>query len=195
MTKLIDLQRRIQAIKATKKVTHAMRLIAVSSYSKMKERHETLVTYRNQLNDTITNLAISAHQLENQFLFATDETNSSPLYIIVSSSRGLCGPFHSNLARHSSEKLRFRRHQKPTFITIGKRALEIVQDSVKNRPKNSFTIVPVSVEYRRNWISPNELISTLRSPSHLRNNPLTLSTSPKLNASDPNAATLNLPLA
>ena len=140
MAQLIDLQRRIKAIKSTKKVTHAMRLIAVSTYSKLKDKQQSFLKYKQSSEEILSRLLKSQTKWRSNIIFPEDETNQNPLCIIISSSRGLCGPFHNNLAKHAQEKLRFRRHQKPVFITIGKRAQRIAEDSMKNRGQGSFVL-------------------------------------------------------
>jgi F-type H+-transporting ATPase subunit gamma len=140
MAQLIDLQRRIKAIKSTKKVTHAMRLIAVSTYSKLKDKQQSFLKYKNSSEEIFSRLLKAQTKWRSNIIFPEDETNQNPLCIIISSSRGLCGPFHNNLAKHAKEKLRFRRHQKPVFITIGKRAQRIAEDIMKNRGQGSFVL-------------------------------------------------------
>jgi F-type H+-transporting ATPase subunit gamma len=140
MTQLINLQRRIKAVASTKKVTRAMRLIATAAYGKLKLRHETLLGYKSATEEILAQLLKVSTKLSNPVLNPNDETNARPLFIVISSTRGLCGAFHSNLAQHAAEKLKFRRYQQPTFITVGKRARQLVIDAMQYRPKDSYTI-------------------------------------------------------
>lgn len=140
MTQLINLQRRIKAVAATKKVTRAMRLIATAAYGKLKIRHEALLGYKSITEDILAQLLKLSTTHPNPILNPNDETNARPLYIVISSTRGLCGAFHSNLAIHALDKLKFRRYQQPTFITIGRRAQQLVTDAMQYRAQDRYTI-------------------------------------------------------
>jgi F-type H+-transporting ATPase subunit gamma len=51
-----------------------------------------------------------------------------PLYIVVSTSKGLCGSLNSNLLRYIEKSLFIEKQQTPQFIAIGQKAITFIKE-------------------------------------------------------------------
>lgn len=128
MSHLANLKNRINSIKTTKKITHAMRLIAMSLYSKLDKEQKTLEYYQKTLKEFFEELSARCPEWENHTFFPTDLLDSSPLFIVISATKGFCGGINNILFQYTEQKLVIEEHQKATFITIGKKATNFVNE-------------------------------------------------------------------
>lgn len=99
MPSLIDLRRRIRAVKSTQQITKAMKMIAASRLKRAQDRVVGARPFAKQmqrvLNGLVTRVDPSVHPLLRQP--APDE--GRPLLIVVTADRGLCGSFNSNIIK------------------------------------------------------------------------------------------------
>lgn len=122
MSQLIQLRRKIKSISTTKKITYAMRLTSMSLYSRLEKQHVNLGIYKKQVETLFKKLSNLENTWNSDILYPKDLLNSSPLIIIVASSKGLCGSFNTNLIRYIKQHLILEEHQTPSFITVGSKA-------------------------------------------------------------------------
>ena len=127
MTQLTPLKQKIKAIQTTQKITHAIRLASRSVYSKLEKQNKPLKHYQTSIDNLFSQIANLNAEWKNPILFPDDILNSNPLFIIISSAKGLCGSFNSNLFRYLQRKFFLEEHQKPTFIAIGTKAIRFIQ--------------------------------------------------------------------
>jgi len=122
MSQLIHLKQRIKSIAVIKKITHAMRLISMSSHSKLKKHVESLHAYKNHLLPILC--ALEQHT-------TSEEESSRKLkktaYIIIGSEKGLCGNFNNLLFSYVESSLSPSQLSPATVITIGKRATDFMR--------------------------------------------------------------------
>jgi len=128
MLHLTQLKRRMRSLNTTKKLTHAMRLISMSLYSKLDKQRNALEHHKSTLQEVFSEVFTQCDGYTNPILLPEDILNSSPLIIIVSATKGFCGGLNANLFRYLEHKLFVEEHQKPTFITIGQKATTFVED-------------------------------------------------------------------
>jgi len=128
MSHLIQLKRRIRSIKTTEKITHAMRLISMSLYSKL-DKGQLDVEYHEKIFKTLLlELLQQCPEWDNPIFFPTDLLDENPLFIVISATKGFCGGLNNILFRYLEEKLFIEEHQTPLFLTIGKKATDFVSD-------------------------------------------------------------------
>lgn len=128
MSHLIQLKRRIKSIKTTEKITHAMRLIAMSLYSKLDKQNEPLQEYNKKIENLFLYLCKQCPEWKNEIFLSDEILDPNPLFIVISSTKGFCGGLNNNLFRYMEHKLHIEEHQTPTFITIGKKTTAFVQE-------------------------------------------------------------------
>ncbi|MFA5074561.1 MAG: FoF1 ATP synthase subunit gamma [Candidatus Babeliales bacterium] len=129
MSRLAPIKQKIQSIKTTKKITHAVRLASRSFYARLEKQQITLQHYKQSTNNLFIQLISNSPDWKHNILFPQDVLDASPLIIICSSTKGLCGSFNSNLFRYFSKVFLKEEHQTPKFVTIGQRATKFVKEN------------------------------------------------------------------
>jgi F-type H+-transporting ATPase subunit gamma len=110
------LRRRIGSIKATKKVTKAMQMIATTKLKTWKQSMLESRLYAEKLMEIVhTNLA--HEDLKNSVFFKVDNRKPT-LYLLITSNLGLCGSYNYNVLSH------FLKQVKPQDLiySIGEKA-------------------------------------------------------------------------
>ena len=108
MASLDDLKKRISSVKSTQKITKAMKMVAASKLRKAQESAEKGRPYSDKMNNIILNLSKSISDKENSPKLLTGSGDDKVhLCIVMTSDRGLCGGFNSNIIKKS--KLYFQK--------------------------------------------------------------------------------------
>lgn len=97
MTSLSNIRKRIIAIKKTSKITQAMKLVSTVKIQQQKNRYANISKFMNSLYNLLRDLAKSS-KYEN--VFVNKPNNNKKLYVIITSTLGLCGSFNINIAKH-----------------------------------------------------------------------------------------------
>lgn len=129
MSHLAHLKRRISSIKTTEKLTHAMRLISMSLYSKLDKEREAVDYHQGVIKNLFQDLYKKCPHWTNPIFMPQEILDQKPLFIVISSSKGFCGGLNNMLFRYTEQKLFVEEHQEAKFITIGKKATKFVEES------------------------------------------------------------------
>jgi F-type H+-transporting ATPase subunit gamma len=92
------LKERIRSVRATKKITRAMELIAASRIVKAQARVAAAVPYSQQITDVVKNLAGGGASSDSPLLAGRDEIKRT-CYVVITADRGLCGGYNSGVQR------------------------------------------------------------------------------------------------
>ena len=100
MASLDDLKKRIASVKSTQKITKAMKMVAAAKLRKAQESAEKGRPYSEKMNNVILNLSSGISDKENapKLLAGTGE-DKVHLCVVMTSDRGLCGGFNSNIIK------------------------------------------------------------------------------------------------
>ena len=100
MASFDDLKKRISSVKSTQKITKAMKMVAASKLRRAQESAEKGRPYSDKMNNIILNLSSSISDKESapKLLIGTGE-GKIHLCIVLTSDRGLCGGFNSNIIK------------------------------------------------------------------------------------------------
>lgn len=129
MSQLIQLRQKIKAIQTTKKITHAVRLVSMSLYAKLERKNAYLKKHSSAVKEMFVHLLSNAESWQSPLFFPNDILDSSPLFILVASTKGLCGSLNSNLFRYFDRTVFIEEQQSPTFITVGRKATRFIQEN------------------------------------------------------------------
>jgi len=102
MPSLIDLRRRIRAVKSTQQITKAMKMIAASRLRRAQDRVIASRPYAQRMLQVLQGLA-SRVDPEAHPLLQRGSADGRPLVIIVTADRGLCGSFNSNIIKAAGQ--------------------------------------------------------------------------------------------
>ena len=104
MPSLIDLRRRIRAVKNTQQITKAMKMVAASKLRRAQERITSARPYAVQMQHVLAGLAGRVDESIHPLLAARETgPDSRTLIIVVTSDKGLCGSFNTNLNKAASQ--------------------------------------------------------------------------------------------
>ena len=108
MASLDDLKKRISSVKSTQKITKAMKMVAAAKLRRAQESAEKGRPYSDKMNNIILNLSNGISDIENapKLLSGTGE-NKVHLCVVMTSDRGLCGGFNTNIIKKA--KLYFQK--------------------------------------------------------------------------------------
>lgn len=140
MSQLIQLKQRIKAIQVIKKITHAMRLISMSSHSKLKRKALNI----SECTQTIAPLYAALEKSTAHPIFF-NKFATKKLYILIASEKGLCGNFNMIVFNHFKHYQQTNPYDVYDVICIGKKAYEF---ALKEK-------LPVIAQF--NTFTPNKL--------------------------------------
>ena len=101
---LTNTKRRIQSISSTKKITKAMELVATVKLKKWKDNMENIVSYLEVMQEIISS-CVSGSDLSDNLELKSFKEATSNLYVVVTSSLGLCGGYNYNLFKFLNGKI------------------------------------------------------------------------------------------
>jgi F-type H+-transporting ATPase subunit gamma len=129
MATLRDIKRRIRAVTNTRQITKAMKMVAAAKFKKAQQRMLELRPYADRMSSVISSLASSA-EAELHPLLAVRPRRTVEI-LVITSDRGLCGAFNSNILKASSNYVRDLRKEGYELIisSVGRKA----QDYFKRR--------------------------------------------------------------
>jgi F-type H+-transporting ATPase subunit gamma len=103
MPSLIDLRRRIRAVKSTQQITKAMKMIAASRLRRAQERVVSARPFAQRMLKVLNGLVSRVDQDSHPLLRTTAPPGSRPLLIVITGDRGLCGSFNTNIIKSAGQ--------------------------------------------------------------------------------------------
>jgi F-type H+-transporting ATPase subunit gamma len=103
MPSLIDLRRRIRAVKSTQQITKAMKMIAASRLRRAQERIVSARPFAQRMLQVLNGLVSRVDQDAHPLLRIPAEGSGNPLLIVITADRGLCGSFNSNVIKAAGQ--------------------------------------------------------------------------------------------
>ncbi|ETD32602.1 F0F1 ATP synthase subunit gamma [Williamsia sp. D3] len=104
MASIRDLRSRIRSVQSTKKITKAQELIATSRIVKAQSRVAAAKPYSQEMTAVLSELASGAGTLDHPLLVARENPKRAAV-LVVTSDRGMCGAYNSNVLRETRQLL------------------------------------------------------------------------------------------
>ncbi len=99
MPSLKDMRNRIASVKATRKITKAMQMVAAAKLRRAQEAATAARPYAERMDRVLVNLARRANASDASPLLIGTGKDDVHLLVVLTAERGLCGGFNSNIAR------------------------------------------------------------------------------------------------
>ena len=100
MPSLIDLRRRIRAVKNTQQITKAMKMVAASKLRRAQERIMSARPYAIQMQRVLSSVAGRVDPSIHPLLAVRERRpESKTLAVVVTADKGLCGSFNTNVIK------------------------------------------------------------------------------------------------
>ena len=111
MPSLIDLRRRIRAVKNTQQITKAMKMVAASKLRRSQERVMSARPYAQQMQRVLSSVAARVDPSIHSLLEVRDrKPGSKTLVIVVTGDKGLAGSFNTNIIKAAGQLIADSRH-------------------------------------------------------------------------------------
>ncbi len=127
MPSLKDLRTRIASVKATRKITKAMQMVAAAKLRRAQEAAEAARPYSERMDTLLGNLnpGSSATANASPLLVGTGKSDVQ-LMVVMTAERGLCGGFNANIVKLARlDAQRFLREGKTVkILTVGKKGAD-----------------------------------------------------------------------
>ena len=94
-----DIRRRITSVKNTRKITRAMKLVAAAKMNKAQLAAKSAQPYQQTLRTVLGRVIASEDSIEHELL-SIPSNDHNVVLVALSSDRGLCGSFNSQIIKH-----------------------------------------------------------------------------------------------
>ncbi|MGD9910502.1 MAG: ATP synthase F1 subunit gamma [Candidatus Izemoplasmatales bacterium] len=108
MAALREIKNRIEATKKTSQITKAMNMVSASKLRKIERRYRSFTPLKNQVKTILQSILLSNPEFHHPLLEKREIKKTG--YILVTSDRGLAGPYNANVTKYF-QKLVAERHQ------------------------------------------------------------------------------------
>src|SRR4051812_36996973 len=127
MPSLIDMRRRIRAVKSTQQITKAMKMVAASKLRRAQERVVAARPFAIQARRVLASIASRVDESTHPLLTQRPASAKSPtLLIAIAADRGLCGSFNTNVAKAVGQFLRENPGRPVSLGLVGRKSREML---------------------------------------------------------------------
>jgi F-type H+-transporting ATPase subunit gamma len=107
MASLKDMRTRIASVKATRKITKAMQMVAAAKLRRAQEAAQAARPYAQRMDQILANLnrRLVSKEGVSPLLVGTGKEDVH-LLVVMTAERGLCGGFNTNIARLARQEIR-----------------------------------------------------------------------------------------
>ncbi len=117
-----EIKRKIRSVNSTMQITKAFELVSTAKLKRARDRMDVAKPYFNTIQEAVRDILKSDHQMKSKFISTGESQN--PLYIVITSDRGLCGGYNINAIKKAIEGVQNKSRAK--YIAIGKKAHDIL---------------------------------------------------------------------
>ena len=125
MANLKEIRNRISSVSSTMQITSAMKMVSAAKLKKAQDAITAMRPYSDKLTQMLVNLSSSV-DFENVYLSPRKVKNK--LIVCITSNRGLCGAFNSNVIKKCTEIANYS-DENVSFFCIGKKGGDILSKS------------------------------------------------------------------
>ena len=122
MANLKEIRNRISSVSSTMQITSAMKMVSAAKLKKAQDAITAMRPYSDKLTQMLVNLSSSV-DFENVYLSPRKVKNK--LIVCITSNRGLCGAFNSNVIKKCTE-IATSSDENVSFFCIGKKGGDIL---------------------------------------------------------------------
>ena len=137
MASLKEVKSRIASVTSTQQITKAMKMVAAAKLRRAQERILRMRPYSSKLSAILQNVS-SGGDSDVVNPYAEVRSVEKVLVVAITSDKGLCGPFNSNVFKATAKMVeenyqQVKKSGNLTIMPIGKRSLDFYK---RRNPKN-----------------------------------------------------------
>ena len=127
MANLKEIINRISSVSSTMQITSAMKMVSAAKLKKAQDAITAMRPYSNKLTEILQSLSSS---IDSDNKYAQKRDVKKVLIVSITSNRGLCGGFNSNIFKKSTELANsIYNDSDVSFVAIGKKGNDFLQKS------------------------------------------------------------------
>ncbi len=126
--KLKEVRLRIQSVKSTQQITKAMKMVSAAKFKKAQDSITQMRPYAEKLQTVLSNI-VETVEGDISLPLAEERPIQKVLQVVITSDRGLCGAFNTNIIKKALYNIEQNYNQLDdkndiTILPLGKKALE-----------------------------------------------------------------------
>ena len=167
MASLKEVQAKITSVKKTKKITRAMNMVASSKLKGAQTVMESFRPYAEKFSEVLGNIADKAGDESSPLLMTPEEINNTHI-VLMTSDRGLCGGFNTNLIEAAEDLAQEKVDQgrNVTFTNFGKKGRDWCRKNKFQRDKEYLNVVGGNFGFNVASTAGQELIDAFLNESY-----------------------------
>ena len=123
MANLKDIKRRIKSVKNTQQITKAMKMVSAAKLKRAQDEITAARPYAEKMLSLITSLASKTSPESHPLLSVREEVNRIGV-VLITSDRGLCGGFNTQMLRTADRFLREKSGVEAQLYLVGRRGAD-----------------------------------------------------------------------
>lgn len=130
MPNLKDLRVRIDSVKSTQKITSAMKMVAAAKLRRAQEQAEAARPFSERMDRMMSSLSVGVSEGgSGPELLVGNGKSGTHLILVMSSDRGLCGGFNTNIVREVVRRIErlLSEDKKVKLLCVGRKARDVLR--------------------------------------------------------------------
>jgi F-type H+-transporting ATPase subunit gamma len=129
MANLKEIRNRITSISSTMQITSAMKMVSAAKLKKAQDAITAMRPYAEKLTELLQNLSAS---LDGDVggEFTTQREVKKVLIVAITSNRGLCGAFNTNVIKEAKSRSEYYAGKQVDIFAIGKKGNDILSKTL-----------------------------------------------------------------
>ncbi|MBR9773803.1 MAG: ATP synthase F1 subunit gamma [Cytophagales bacterium] len=123
MANLKEVKERINSVSSTQQITKAMKMVAAAKLRRAQEKIVQMRPYSQKLTSILNNISSGAEGVSD-IVYAQERSAANLLIVPITSDKGLCGAFNSNIIKAANVVIQEHQGQNITVMPVGKKALD-----------------------------------------------------------------------
>ena len=145
MANLKEIRNRISSVSSTMQITSAMKMVSAAKLKKAQDAITAMRPYANKLTALLQNLSANL-DAESGSKFAESRPVKTVLIVAITSNRGLCGAFNSNIIKQTNQLAEIYSDKKVSVVAIGKKGNDVLSKSLEILSNQSTVFDKLSFE-------------------------------------------------
>jgi F-type H+-transporting ATPase subunit gamma len=129
MANLKEIRNRITSISSTMQITSAMKMVSAAKLKKAQDAITAMRPYAEKLTELLQNLSAT---LDGDVGgdYTTQRDVKKVLLVVITSNRGLCGAFNSNVIKETKNRVAYYAGKQVSIFAIGKKGNDILSKTL-----------------------------------------------------------------
>ncbi|WP_221259556.1 ATP synthase F1 subunit gamma [Flavobacterium okayamense] len=126
MANLKEIRNRISSVQSTMQITSAMKMVSAAKLKKAQDAITAMRPYAEKLTELLQNLSATLEG-DTGGAFADQREVNKVLLVAVTSNRGLCGAFNTNVIKEIKNRTQFYQGKNVDVLAIGKKGNDVLR--------------------------------------------------------------------